>query len=406
MQYGVHKREDDKTLGGQLTEELFESKEAANIWLVKAAQRKEIELKVGGYSVETYDDEGHHVVLVPEEEAKKSKVQATELVTTNADVRKALGTMVSARQMYAVAVRELERVLDKMDPKPHDAVIDVIMQAASSEAAKPFDETILFKGLSETAMPWLNKIVNEHIQEDERDERAAMEESEKRRVAVPLPIGMSLESGGDIEWDRRMPVVFVGPRAAVTFLLNHITTAMVTARSEDHPNSVFTVVRFVDRARRADSHSQLIRLAKSLWRGCCKDSGTLARLTEEHIAPTMATLPDLLICDEMPLAYPGVVGSRTGNRVAEALKIFCRWTNEVGAGFIGGVPLGGDDPPNVLAQGAYERVRTHALLRPVSIIREADDLETGMCRILVGRDAFSIDVDEKLLRSGDIILTG
>jgi hypothetical protein len=406
MQYGAHKREEDGSIGEPLTDELFESEEAARMWLVKAAQKDEIELKVGGYSVETYDDEGNHVVLVPEEEAEKAREDASRLMVEDEDVRKAVGTMISARQIYSVAVRELERLLDAMDPPPHGDVIDIFMQTASNEAGKPFDETVLFNGLMETTVPWLQKIVREHVDEDQLAEQKQIAEDEERRIAVPVPIGISTEKEGPTFIDRETPVILAGPRAAVTFLLDHITTQVMTATSDDHPNRVFTVLRFADRSRREDAHVQLVRVAKSVWQGCCEKSNGIPTMMAEHVAPQLSAMPDLLICDEMQLAATGVVGSRVANRAATAFKGLDRWCREVGCAFVGGIPLGGDDAPNVVGNPSYERIRAKGILRPVSIIREADDLAEGQCRILVGRDAFSMDVDKELLQGSSIVLPG
>jgi hypothetical protein len=409
MQYGVHTKNEDGTIGGQLTEELFPTDEAAKMWLVKAAQRKEIELKVGGYSVEPYDDEGFRVELVPADEVRKAKEQAAELVASKPDVRKALGTMVSARQMYAVAVREMERTLDAMEPEPHNAVIDVLMQSASEEAQKPFDETVLFQGLMQTSIPWLEKVVKEHVRQDEVDAKREAAEYELQRTSAPVPIGMSVESNGPTEWVRDVPIVLAGHRVAVRILLDHIATTVLAARSEQHPNSVFTVLRFTDKAKREDAHAQLVRITQAQWRGCCATNNSLPKMMGEHVAPMLSALPDVFICDDMLAASPGVhgVSARASGRAANSLKHLGRWAKEVGAGFIGGIPLVGDEPPTVVGVPAYERIRTHATLRPVSVVREADDLDEGMCRILVGRDAFSMDVDEEMLRGdSSIILPG
>jgi hypothetical protein len=49
------------------------------------------------------------------------------------------------------------------------------------------------------------------------------------------------------------------------------------------------------------------------------------------------------------------------------------------------------------ASGELEKLRMFCTVRPVSVIRKANNLAEGQVRLLVGKNAWHIDVDEKLI---------
>ncbi len=382
----------------------FDDHESANVWLIEAARTGKVDVKLGGYSIECIDEDGAILEEVAQEDAEKAQEDANRLITENEDVRQAVSTLIASRQMYAVAVTELEFIMERLEKKAHPLTVDVFLQTASNTASEPFDETILFQGLIETIFPWMQKVCKQHTEEEIKERKTEQLEAEERRKLVKVPIGVTLDKTEDPLLTKGRHVVFVGYRPAIRVLLDHITNHVLASRADDHPQRLFTVIRLLQKAKKEDGHERLIRLGEQDWANCLVTSKGWMRIVGKDLLPQLPAMPDLLICDDMPMAYEGFTGSHEATRANQALKEFGRWCKSVGAAFVGAVPMGADAAP-LLTGSQWEVIKTHAVLRPVTVIREGDDLKEGQCKILVGRDAFSMVVDEDLLKSsGNIIL--
>lgn len=384
----------------------FDDHESANVWLIEAARTGKIDMKLGGYSIECIDDDGVILEEIAEEDAKKAQDDANRLIADNEDVRQAVSTLIASRQMYAVAVTELDHTLAHLPEgeKVHPLTADIFIQTASNTASEPFDEAILFQGLIETIFPWMQKVCKQHTEEEIEERKTEQLEDEERRKKVKVPIGVTLDKTEDPLLTKGRNVVFVGYRPAIKVLLDHITNHVLASKDDDHPQRLFTVIRLLQKASKDDGHERLIRLGEQDWTNCHATSNGWMRIVGKDILPQLPSMPDLLICDDLPLAYEGLQGSHEATRAHEALRKFGRWCKSVGAAFVGAVPIGIDAAP-LLTGSQWERIKTHAVLRPVTVIREGDDLREGQCKILVGKDAFSMVVDEDLLKSsGNIIM--
>jgi len=388
--------EDPDNPGNELP--IFEEHESVSAWLVEATRLEKIPPTIGRYAIELVDDDGYILEEVPEEEADLAATDANRLVKDNEDICQAVGTMIAARQMYAVATIELERLLDGLseEEKPHPMTADVMIQTACRMASEPFDENILFQGLVETVFPWMQKICQKHSEEDIETQKAENAEAEKRRREVKVPIGVSLDPKDDAALTKGRHVVFVGYRPAIKVLLDHIATTVLAAHDDDHPQRLFTVIRLIEKASKDEMHERLVRLGKDDWEDCTRTNESFPKLVGEKIFSILPAMPDLLICDDMTHAHIGLHRSHEATRANETLKRLGRWAvDDAGAAFIGAIPLSSDKPP-VMMGSEWERVRTHAVLRPVSISRE--DVPEGQVKIIVGKDAFEMVVDEEVLR--------
>jgi hypothetical protein len=382
----------------------FDDYESAQAWLVEAARKGKVDLQLGGYSIEIIDEDGAVVEEVAEDDAKQAQDDANKLIAENEDVRQAVSTLIASRQMYAVGVTELEHVISRLDEKVHPLTVDVFLQTASNTASEPFDEAVLFQGLVESVFPWMQKVCKTHTDEEIEERKKEQLADEERRKLVKVPIGVTLDKTEDPLLTKGRNVVFVGYRPAIKVLLDHITNHVLASKDDDHPQRLFTVVRLLQKARKEDGHERLVRLGEAEWKNCHATSKGWMAIVGKELVPQLPAMPDLLICDDMPAAYEGFFGAHEATRSNEALKNFGRWCKSVGSAFVGAIPMGTDAAPAFLGS-QWEALKAHAVLRPVTVIREGDDLKEGQCKILVGRDAFSMVVDEDLLKSsGNIIL--
>jgi hypothetical protein len=402
VKYALHCRTDGE-LGERLSE-LLDTEEQVKKFIVDSLQKGELEVERGGYSIETYDDEGNLVELVPEEEAKKAAEQATELVEKNDALRQAVGSMIASRQLYIMCVEDIERLLDKMSrdgQEIHPMVIEVLIQTAAAQAAEPFHQVDLLQGYAETVMPWLHDTVARHMKEDKVNEMRDAHEYEEERRKTKVDIGIPLDPGRATEIDRGKPVVFVGYKPVVKIVLDHVVNAILTARVDLGGRRIIKK-RFMEEVDPASEHPRIVRVPKGGWENCAKNSKGIPTVMGKHVIPQLKRNPDALVCDDLMNAYEGTTLSRPPSRAAEAMRRFKQWTSKAGCALIGGMPLPEEKPVDMRGT-QWERLTTHAVVRPLTLIRKADDLDEDKYRILVGRDAFTLDVDAKLFR-GNLIL--
>jgi hypothetical protein len=403
MKFGVHSKNEEGEIGERLHDELFDTHEEAAVWMLEAMRKEEVELD--GCTIEHYTDEGEHVEVVEDEEAEKAGDEASALVEDNEDVRGAFATMLAGRRMYAMAVQELERVLDGLKKDPHPLVMEVLLQTAANEASKPFNEAELFQGLTSLVFPWMQEIVAKHTEEDNIAQQQYMNELEEQRRKSKVYISVVMDKTLEPYLDRAQPLVFVGYRPAVRVLIDHIVTQVLAHIAEGHPR-LYTVIRMSEQQKREDAHERLMRLPKDLWKNVADKSDSIAKMMGK-VWDQLPDMPDVLVCDDLPYAYEGLSISTDASRSAEAVRRMKQWCKEAGCGLIGSIPMSGESVPNTMGS-VWDRLKAHVTLRPVSVLRvgdkDAEDLEEGKCRIVIGRDAFKMDVDEALLAYGGNII--
>jgi hypothetical protein len=142
-------------------------------------------------------------------------------------------------------------------------------------------------------------------------------------------------------------------------------------------------------------------VAKPAWAGKGRSDKALAIVVRDHVLPFLPALQDLVVIDDLSaLTIPLITSSRGGvdpSNAADAYKRLMKWARHSDFAFVAGIPTSTETPVNT-AEPQWERLRTHAILRPVTVVRKADDLASDKVRIVVGRDAYSVDVDSSILQ--------
>jgi len=118
---------------------------------------------------------------------------------------------------------------------------------------------------------------------------------------------------------------------------------------------------------------------------------------------------DLLVVDHLPHAKKDIIqvgdvhpSLNAGRPAGNAHKIMRRWATEAGAALLAGVCMP-DKLVVDLTTPVWEQLRTFSLLRPVAVMDEADNLEEGHYRILVGRNACYFDVSKEVLDDYEVV---
>lgn len=321
-------------------------------------------------------------VAVTDEEKTQVIALAQELIKDNVEFRQVVGTMVASRQLYAMAVRELELLVgDLPEDKQHELLEECLIQSAGHQAAKQFEENDLYVGFQETVYPWMLRVVDKHnrLEKTQRQQDAEAWESARRLRPLPLGIEYDPEFKDCLPRDRALVLVGWGP--VVRYVLDKMVTAVLAAR---HPEQVFYAIRLHTHAP-TNTKGSVHRLSPDVWDNCTASNTSWPLLFQKHLLPLLDAPIDLLVCDDLRHAAPKLSGTkatatRGGNHAHKKLRDWCK---KVGAGMLFGIQLDDRDPPD-LAKPEWEQLRAYATLRPVWISdKDEDSLDVS---VMLGRN--------------------
>ncbi len=319
-------------------------------------------------------------------------------VVQKAPIKSAVATMIAARQLYAVAYREVQERLATESPPPDPMTEDALVMSAMHEASKPFDINALIGSMISTVMPWIGDVADRKNAEDANLAVKEMEENDKLRRSLPLDIGFRYDP--ELEepvLPRDRSLVLVGWRPAVNYVIDQIVNSVLASRVDGF---LATVIRLQkSHPRRGDENVYLIRVGRDKWEGCCNTTTALPKIAAEFIAPQMSHPADLVVCDDLPRCVTnGFRGRPPGAVAGDAHKRLKDWAKRDGAGVVAGVPFDTNAAEDVdLFTPEWEQIRTFATVRPVRVISRADNLDPGKYRIIVGRGIHHWEVDHAVL---------
>lgn len=304
--------------------------------------------------------------------------------------------MTHFRQCYAVAYHALQALLEKEKDVP-ELTEDAFIQSAMYAASRPFSEHTLMDGIARSTLPWLARLVDEHIKAEAQQARAEAEVEEKKRREQKVPIGFrhsAPQDENDERLDRDRPLVLVGWRPAITWLLDRIVTTVLLSNDDRK----YQIIRLMETGpgKELQPQPQLLRLGADEWKGCCDTGNSMRQTVGRSLFERMKLMPDLLICDDMSQALTtSFIGRPTGAIAGDANKQFRRWCSAAGAAFVGAVPFDSCEPEEMgLGTPIWEQLRTFAYLRPVIVTEEGDKY-----RLTIGGNASFFDVEKGLLDS-------
>ncbi len=104
---------------------------------------------------------------------------ANHLARNNLDFKQVIASMLAARQLYGMCLFELDwlchytdfsKIYDDQATVAAEAMTaqqqvmfkEVLISAAAMQAQQPFDEKVLFDGMTNTVFPWMQTIVAKH----------------------------------------------------------------------------------------------------------------------------------------------------------------------------------------------------------------------------------------------------
>lgn len=346
------------------------------------------------------------------------------LIDSRENIAQTVAAMMASRQLYAVAVRDLELITagfpeaerlalfqaalsqlkeplaEPPDPlATFELVEEMLIQAAAYGASKPFSDATLYLGLKKTVLPWLEKTVQRHNRLAAKEKQVEIEAYEQARRERPVPIGMVHTEGKEPTLPRDRSLVLFGWRPAVLWVLDQMVTGALAARDDQ----LYTVIRLMTKATKVTPQAHLLRLGGRDWEDCCKNGTSWPKLFQSRLFPQLSDPPDLLVVDD--LAYAGkstsLLGGSPARMAGNAQKRFRDWCNKIGCALVGGVLFDNQELVSP-ASMEWEQLRTFTTLRAVSVVATGDNY-----RITLGRDAAFFTVEKAVLDSygtGNIIV--
>ena len=417
----------------------FPNLKQAQVALIEALRLQQIPGAYADYHIQAYDDQGTPVAFVDPKDVEDAAADARSLAQYNQEVQLAMAAMLAGRQIYAFAVQELDKLLgtiheikvldapvsataDAVTPEPkthtedrppHPLAVEVLIQSVANRGNQAFDPTQLLEGMGQIVLPWMHNHLKQLLVAQEEYKNKAIEAAKAARKAHRVPIGIPLDKGLDGRLDRTKGLVLVGYGPAVRYLLDYAVNTALAVRDEDHPNKVLSVIRFCEQMPQASQHERLARMPRKLWERISGSDKVLGQLLHDHIFNQMRTLQDLVVADDLTgLGRDLSAGRRQDHeinayRAADGCKMLLKWAKHSGFALLAGVPSPTEKPVG-LREGAWEHLRSQVTVRSVTVIRkacpQAPDLAEGKVRLIVGKDAFFVDVAPEAIAPPNVVI--
>ncbi len=296
--------------------------------------------------------------------------------------------MVNLRQTYAIFYAKLQAFLAEM--QAHPMTEDFLIQMAMFEAQKPFTGPAVLDAFPKTVLKVISSIVDRDIEAYQDENKKARRAEDEARRAKPLPWSFSLQDKDDLTWPRKMTFTLAGWRPAVRFIADEIANAVIASKE-------FAVLRLrEDEVQKEDPIGSLnLHLGSKAWQGCCNSANDMMRMFFDY-GRGLAHTPDLLICENMAVAYTrSFEGRRPGATAGDAHKTFRKWCDDNGCGLLGLLPSSSQEPPDTTAK-EYEQLRTFSTVKRV-LVRQSPFADTHYRLSLVGHARPIWDVPKEKL---------
>lgn len=337
-------------------------------------------------------------VETAEDAATRLGELAQKLVLENQPIRQSVGSLVASRQLYAMAMHDLDYRLEVecgLEPKDFSAVKEVLVGSAANQASHPFDERNLVAMLKETLLPtlagcaaWAEKVSAEHNEYEKRVQLDEFKEQEEARVSKSINLPFEF-SGSTL--DRKKSLVLVGYEPALRWLaqkvVEHVTcpvageTLSPTRCDHELPHNVAQMIHFANKPSSVRD-AKLITLGGSAWENCAKSNNSWASLFEQSYLSKLSAPVDLLLVSDLAKCTEGHAFQSDITRAADAQKRLRKWCTLVKCSMVAMIPQVKNNRGIDLNTPDWETFRMFTNLRAVSLIDGAD----GKYDLLIGRE--------------------
>ena len=300
---------------------------------------------------------------------------ANKLVGSHPGFTQLIASMLASRQLYAMCLYELDWLCRDTDFSAVDTALadmtdqqrimfkEVLINAAAVQAQQPFDEQVLFAGMTKTVFPWMQTVVTKHSAWQAAEKKKGNEQREDLRIATPINLGFQFYAENEaVEThaiNRHKPILLVGKQDAVRWLLHRITESVLTPAS-----GATQLTRLLEGAPKiTDSH--LVNIPKDVWENCASSNTGFQKIYDFFVYPKLNEPVDLLIVDNLLQTCKGMTSIPITSIANEAQRRFKNWGEKAGALVLGCIPLDRELRANELNGTEYETLRVHNIIRGV-----------------------------------------
>jgi len=326
---------------------------------------------------------------------------AQELVVSDQGLRQLVGAMVASRQLYAMAIHDLDVRLDS-EKAPYEGILEedrsplkeVFISSAATQAAYPFEENDLLTGFRDTVIPWMESVSATHTAEEARVLKGEYDASEKKRRAKDIELGLSLRPLEEELINRERSLIWVGWAPALSYLADRVITY-----------SLLNVLEFNQVLHLAKSSSKrpdhrLLEVGGKAWENCAKNNTSWDKLFVTQYLEKLSAPLDLFVVSDLAATNSGSTFQSEASRGAEAQKRLRKWATKMGAAMIGCIPQKTMKRVD-LNTPEWEKLRMFTRLRAVDVkVREDGDYDITVGRYVLHKVAKD-EVD--IFNSSDII---
>lgn len=304
---------------------------------------------------------------------------ANSIIKNDKQYTKLIATMLASRQLYAFCIHELELLLsdndqfktylpDKEITDEHKTIIrEVLINAAASQAANPFDEQTLIDALNKLVLPWVNTVAAKHNKLEKTNKEEVLKKSEVERRSKLIPLALPIVD--ETEIDRSKSIVLVGEKPVVDWAVSKLNDTF----KED--TSIQTVLLSGNASANLTFNHYTV--PKQAWNMFGINKESIKRLFLGLIVNQVSNPPDVLIVSNLLSAFKSDT-ALWAVKAAELQKNLQSIASESGFLLVSGVALDRPLKPNELHQTEYESLKLFNVLRAVTT-KNINDSECMVC---------------------------
>ena len=301
--------------------------------------------------------------------------------------------LIAARQLYTVAVDEMEKELAArtgaggFEDVSVEILLDGFVQAAAATASQPFSDAQLLQTCLDAIVPWLKRVLQQRISQDAGGRKAIADEFERGRRSLPIRFKTPLDFGTSFERDQGL--VLVGQSPLLRYALRKIADEYCRDESR-MPHVVYLTVTANPKpvTQIQSVHAVPVSLTEvglTQWRSVGTTLSSLQEFWQKVVVNRkgFSEKPDLLVVEDGLQLLSSITTGSLAVSAAEVQKGLKRFCKELGCGLLLGIPTTNLVPS--LTGASWQTVSSHSLLRPVWL-QQAENGMTVKSRVMVGRD--------------------
>jgi len=302
---------------------------------------------------------------------------AQKLVVSDQGLRQLVGAMVASRQLYAMAIHDLDVRLESekatygdIADEDRSPLKEIFISSAATQAAHPFEENDLLTGFRDTVIPWMESVSRMHTEEEARILKKEYAASEKERRAKNIELGLGLHPSEEDLLDRERSLILVGWGPALSYLVDKVITYSLLNVLE------FNQVLHLAKSSSKKSDHRLLEIGGKAWEDCAKNNASWDKIFATQYLEKLSAPLDLFVVSDLALTNLGGTFQSEASRGAEAQKRLRKWATNMGTAMIGCIPQATTNRVE-LNTPEWEKLRMFTRLRAVQV-KTRDDGDYDM----------------------------